>query len=84
MQMITSWNVRGINKEARKREVRSYLHVLQVPVIALLKTRVKLDNAHIIRLKLGNKWSYIDNYFHHHSGRIWLLWNDQEVRIKGA
>ncbi|XP_058763211.1 uncharacterized protein LOC131636618 [Vicia villosa] len=33
-------------------------------------------------MKLGNKWSYIDNYPHHYNGRIWLLWNDQEVKIK--
>ncbi|XP_058726469.1 uncharacterized protein LOC131597821 [Vicia villosa] len=52
-----------------------------VPIIALLETRVKKTNASRIRQKLGNNWSYIDNYSHHHNGRIWAIWKDQEVRI---
>ncbi|XP_058753527.1 uncharacterized protein LOC131626708 [Vicia villosa] len=75
------WNVRGINKEARHREVNSYFSTFKVPIIALLETRVKKDNASKIRRKFGNYWSYLDNYSHHHNGRIWLMWKDQEVII---
>lgn len=77
--MITTWNVRGINKEARSREVSSYLSTFKVPVIALLETRVKHVNADRVRKKFGNNSSYLDNYFHHHYKRIWLMWKDQEV-----
>ncbi|XP_058776279.1 uncharacterized protein LOC131650591 [Vicia villosa] len=80
--MITTWNVRGINKESRHREVSSYIHTLQVPIIALLETRIKETNADRIRRTFINKWAYIDNYTHHYNGRIWILWDDQEVTVK--
>lgn len=73
--MIVTWNVRGINKEARHKEVCSYLHSFDVPIVALLETRVKKHNADRIRSKFGNKWEFADNYTHHDNGRIWLMWN---------
>ncbi|XP_058760042.1 uncharacterized protein LOC131633337 [Vicia villosa] len=79
--MISTWNFRGINKEVRHREVSSYFSTFKVPIIALLETRVKKDNVSTIRRKFGNYWSYLDNYSHHHNGRIWLMWKDQEIRV---
>src|SRR3954465_3426553 len=79
--MITTWNVRGINKVARHREVCSYFSTFNVPIIALLDTRVKKDNASKIRLNFGKDWSYLDNYSHHNNGRIWLMWKSQVVQI---
>ncbi|XP_058722962.1 uncharacterized protein LOC131594771 [Vicia villosa] len=80
--MISTWNVRGMNKDIRHREVSSYLHSMQVPIIALLETRVKQDKADRIRSKFGNKWSFTDNYSHHYNGRIWIMWKTHEIKIK--
>ncbi|XP_058727038.1 uncharacterized protein LOC131598458 [Vicia villosa] len=79
--MISTWNVRGINKEAKHREVCSYFSTFHVPIIALLETRVKEINASRIRNKFGNNWAYIDNYSHHYNGRIWVMWKDKEVTV---
>ena len=51
--MMVSWNVRGINKVARNKEVSSYLHSFNVPIVALLETRVKMHNAKKVRNKIG-------------------------------
>lgn len=80
--MISTWNVRGINKEERHKADSSYLYVLNVPIVALLETRVKQVNANKIRRAFGNNWPYLDKYSHHRNGRIWLIWKDQEVKIK--
>ncbi|XP_058763491.1 uncharacterized protein LOC131636928 [Vicia villosa] len=80
--MICTWNVRGINKEARHRKVKSYLNKFNVPVVGLLETRVKQHNADRIRRKFGNKWMVADNYAHHENGRIWLMWNFQEIELR--
>ncbi|XP_058733883.1 uncharacterized protein LOC131605555 [Vicia villosa] len=80
--MITSWNVRGLNKDAKHREVNSFLYTVQVPIVALLETIVKQINAERIRKSFGSMWNFIDNYSHHHNGRIWLLWKSQEVNIR--
>lgn len=47
----------------------------------LLETRVKKNNSSKIRMNFSKSWSYIDNYSHHHNGRIWLMWKNHEVRI---
>lgn len=74
--MMSTWNVRGINKESMHIDVSSYFSAFNVPIIVLLETRAKKSNADRIRQKFNNKWSYIDNYSHHHNGRIWLMWKD--------
>ena len=79
---MVSWNVRGINKVARNKEVSSYLHSFNVPIVALLETRVKMHNAKKVRNKIGGSWNYMDNYDRHENGRIWLLWDHREVNLK--
>ncbi|XP_058756016.1 uncharacterized protein LOC131629234 [Vicia villosa] len=69
------WNVRGLNKHARCLEVGAHLKKLQVSCLALLETRVKINNSKIVRKRLGFDWEFIDNYEHHINGRIWLAWN---------
>ena len=80
--MMVSWNVRGINKVARNKEVSSFLHSFNVPIVALLETRVKMHNAKKVRNKIGGSWNYMDNYDRHENGRIWLLWDHREVNLK--
>lgn len=80
--MIVSWNIRGLNKRAKLREISSRLYSLQLDVAILLETHVKQDNTGNCRKRLGNNWSYIDNYAHHANGRIWFMWDDTKVHIK--
>lgn len=80
--MIVTWNVRGMNKEARHKDIYSSCSEFQVPIIALLETRVKNNNAEKIRNCFGNKWTYAKNYMDHDNGRIWLIWNQNFVNIK--
>lgn len=47
--MILSWNVRGLNKKARSKEVSSRLSKLQVNIAILVETRVKMENARKVR-----------------------------------
>ena len=54
MSMIVSWNVRGMNKEARHKEVEAYINTMNVPVVGLLETRVKQNKMAHIRQKFGN------------------------------
>ncbi|CAK8575881.1 unnamed protein product [Lathyrus sativus] len=80
--MIVTWNVRGINKEARHREIGSCLSKFNVPVVALFERRVKNKNADNIRKKFGSGWNFADNYMHHDNGRMWILWKYDTVHIK--
>lgn len=51
-------------------------------LIILIETRVKGNKAGNIRNKLGNKWSYIDNYNNHANGKIRIVFD--EYKIKAA
>lgn len=80
--MIVSWNVRGCNKIAKVKEIRSHLRALNIYVAILIETRVKYEKSKKIRDRLGPNWSYIDNYNHHVNGRIWILWDSAKVAIQ--
>ena len=50
---MLSWNVRGLNKRARIKEVGVHLKKLQVSFAILVETRVKEDNKDYVTNKLG-------------------------------
>ncbi|XP_058726099.1 uncharacterized protein LOC131597415 [Vicia villosa] len=80
--MIVSWNVRGLNKGIRNREISSRLSKLNPDIAILVETRVKKDKAVNIRKKLGGQWHYLDNYDNHANGRVWIMWDNNKVDIK--
>ncbi|XP_058768747.1 uncharacterized protein LOC131642529 [Vicia villosa] len=80
--MITSWNVRGLNKAGKFREISSRLHNLNPAIMILIETRVKEKNADMIRNKMKLKGSYLDNYDKHANGRIWICWDDNRRHIE--
>lgn len=51
--MILSWNVRGLNKGARHREIGSDLKSLGCVCVALLETKVQKENADGIQRNQG-------------------------------
>lgn len=79
--MLVSWNIRGLNKVGKYKDINSHLLSLNANVNVLLKTRVKRDNAKVIWDKLKLPVSYLDNYNYHVNGRIWLNCNDCKLKI---
>ncbi|XP_058759182.1 uncharacterized protein LOC131632454 [Vicia villosa] len=78
--MIISWNVRGLNKAGKNKDVALRLLKISPAICILVETRVKEDKASAIRNKLGAMWAYSDNYEHHGNGRIWIMWNETKVQ----
>lgn len=80
--MIISWNLRGLNKASKIREVSSRLFLLKPHIVVMLETRVKNNKAGNVRDKLKLKDKYLDNYVKHNNGRIWVYWDDNIVDIQ--
>lgn len=80
--MIISWNVRGLNKVGKSREIRSRLQTLHPAISVLIETRVKKNKAHVIRERLRLTRKYPDNYDNHENGRIWICWSDNMVHLE--
>lgn len=60
--MLVSWNVRGLNKAGKHKEISSHLLSLRANINIMLETRVKKEKAKVIRGKLNLPGCYIDNY----------------------
>jgi exonuclease III len=80
--MLSSWNVRGLNKSGKVKEISSRLKTTKPDIMILIETRVKVGNAKNIRDKLNLYDRYIDNYGKHDNGRIWITWNDSKVDVR--
>src|SRR4051812_33725273 len=80
--MLISWNIRGLNKTGKIREISSHLLSFQTDIIILIETRVKKDKASAVRDKLKLRGTYMDNYNHHANGRIWVNWDHNRVDLR--
>lgn len=69
--IVSSWNVRGLNKSSRQLEVGKFLKDNKVVLAGIIETRVKLPKAEKIR-SLGYSWTFSDNYTMAENGRIWV------------
>lgn len=79
--MIVSWNVRGLNKIVKIKEVSPLLLNLNPVMVVINETCVKEDMAAKIRDNLKIKGMFMDNYLNHDNGRIWIWWNNNKVEM---
>lgn len=68
--MISAWNVRGLYKSGKLKEISSRLLELRTYINILVETRVKVGQAINIRNKLHIGGQFVDNYNCHANGRI--------------
>lgn len=55
--MVVTWSVRGLNKRAIHIEIGAHLRNVQVSCVAMLETRVKMNNANKVRKVFGINWT---------------------------
>lgn len=73
MDKLEFWNVRGLNRQDKQREVNMYLHNAKVGLFGLLETKIKRQTIYMASANLCNRWSFSHNLAHHPGGRIWVL-----------
>ncbi|XP_056698434.1 uncharacterized protein [Spinacia oleracea] len=69
---ICSWSVRGMNDPSKVGDIKNFVNVNKISVVALIETRVKLKNSSKIQNKFGAQWHWVSNYDHSDRGRIWI------------
>ncbi|XP_058734025.1 uncharacterized protein LOC131605717 [Vicia villosa] len=80
--LIVAWNVRGLNKAGKLREVSSCLKDIRPRITILLETRVKENKAKDIRQQLLAGGMFVDNYANHYNGRIWINWDNNRIDLQ--
>ncbi|XP_021858845.2 uncharacterized protein [Spinacia oleracea] len=75
------WNVRGVNKCAKQRDVKVFLNINRCSLVCLLETKVKAQNLGALYLNLFKGWCFTSNNICHPGGRIILAWNPGEFQV---
>ncbi|XP_075088499.1 uncharacterized protein LOC142170480 [Nicotiana tabacum] len=76
------WNVRGINKRYKQKELKQYLIDNQIRLVGLVETRVKENKAQSIATKVAPKWDRLTNYTEAINRRIWILWDAKSYEVQ--
>ncbi|XP_070002551.1 uncharacterized protein [Nicotiana sylvestris] len=69
------WNVRGINKRYKQKELKIYVQNKQIKLAVFLETRVKKNRANRVFKNILPGWAIQNNYRNAINGRIWLTWD---------
>ncbi|XP_019242537.1 PREDICTED: uncharacterized protein LOC109222666, partial [Nicotiana attenuata] len=72
--IICTWNIRGLNKPHKQKELRIFLQKNKIDILGCLEIRVKEKKAKNILYKVTKDWGYCHNYTEAENGRIWLVW----------
>ncbi|XP_074347302.1 uncharacterized protein LOC141686147 [Apium graveolens] len=72
---FASWNVRGLNKGPRQKELQNFVSMYNISLMGILETKVKAHNSVGISKKFNRKWKWLFNYESHHNGRVWVGWD---------
>jgi exonuclease III len=68
------WNIRGLNHPLKQREVRKMVKWLDLSLICLVETRVRLENTHEVRESILPGWEFVFCCSDNGLGKIWLFW----------
>ncbi|KAK4737684.1 hypothetical protein R3W88_001381 [Solanum pinnatisectum] len=77
--MIVTWNVKGFNQEVKHKELRLFIKRNKVNLIAIYEHRVRDERESIIVRKNMAGWNLCTNDSNNVRGRIWVIWNPNEV-----
>ncbi|XP_074364755.1 uncharacterized protein LOC141705769 [Apium graveolens] len=72
---FASWNVRGLKKSPRQKELEQFISSNNIDFMGFLETKVKVSNALGILKKINKKWQWLFNYDYHYIGRVWVGWD---------
>ncbi|XP_074300168.1 uncharacterized protein LOC141631389 [Silene latifolia] len=81
MTKLGVWNVRGLNSDTKKRDIKWFLYQSEVVLFGLLETRVKPGSLNKVAANVCNGWSFLTNHSCHSGGRIWVLWQSQIISV---
>ncbi|KAL9239084.1 hypothetical protein vseg_013436 [Gypsophila vaccaria] len=81
MDNLGFWNVRGMNRVQKQKDINFFLHNKEVGLFGLLETKIK-SSALTKTYSSFNSWSISTNSGYHNGGRIWILWKPNMYKIQ--
>jgi hypothetical protein len=75
------WNIRGLNDLVNQRKVRSFVKRINVYLICLIETSMKVEKTEKIKENVVQGWGFLNNYEIHQLGRIGICWNKDVMDV---
>uniref|UniRef100_A0A2N9FNM3 Reverse transcriptase domain-containing protein n=1 Tax=Fagus sylvatica TaxID=28930 RepID=A0A2N9FNM3_FAGSY len=72
---------RGLNHPMKQREVRKMVKRLDLSLICLVETRVRLENTHEVRESILPGWEFVFCCSDNGLGKIWLFWKKEMLDL---
>ncbi|XP_075101938.1 uncharacterized protein LOC142177361 [Nicotiana tabacum] len=76
---VVTWNVRGLNKTYKHKELRIAIKENKMGLLTVLEHRIKECKAEKIIKKIVPGWEWVSNYGNNTTGRFWILWNPHVI-----
>ena len=74
---IFIWNVRGMNKKGRRKDVIDHIQKLTPSIVALAEAKVELNEVYRVFNCVPQFWLSCNNFHLSEKGRIWVSRNPQ-------
>ncbi|KAL9224729.1 hypothetical protein vseg_000738 [Gypsophila vaccaria] len=79
MDSIGFWNIRGMNRGSKQKEINYFLSNNNIDLFGLLET--KINNKAMLRAHISfDSWCITTKNGYHGGGRIWILWQPTVFR----
>jgi exonuclease III len=78
---VLSWNIRGLNKAFKQREIRKVIRLWKISILCLVETKVRQENMDRVISNTLPGWEVLHNYGAHCYGRIWICWDPRIADI---
>ncbi|KAL9227860.1 hypothetical protein vseg_003502 [Gypsophila vaccaria] len=80
MDRIGFWNIRGMNKVRKQKEINFFMQNNEAGLFGLLETKIKNNNLVPATCSFQD-WCVSTNNGYHKEGRIWILWKPRSYRV---
>ena len=81
LMIISSWNIRGLNRTNKQREVAQLIHNHSIDVMGIVETKIKIGKQDSVQFKMLPNWDFFTNVKSDSTNRIWLTWNPCKAKL---
>lgn len=79
--IISSYNIRGLNKPFKQKELKAFLLKNNVTPLGYLETKIKPKSVIKVREKIYKDWKIYSNEAINDSGRICRSWKEHLIQV---
>ncbi|XP_070025132.1 uncharacterized protein [Nicotiana sylvestris] len=79
--IISSWNIRGLNKRYKQNELKAFFLNLNITLLGCLETRINPRSVNKVKIKFSKDWKKHLVEAISNNKRIWLFWKESMVQV---